>query len=175
MLLNKYYKSFSVESFSFFNFLISDTMAFLIYGAGLYFFFFLKVEILFSSLFILTRNFFLLLNFYVSNALFFNKVSFLELFLDGIYYRLKYYRNLHVLGFLIGFNHYILFYLPSDIYVKLHMKKRRFFLYSFDKEKLSNVAHFIVNFKYPNLFIGKGVKLKNVVYRRKLVKKKKKR
>ena len=96
-----------------------------------------------------------------------------ELFLDGIYYRIKYYKELNILGFILGYNHYILVLLPKELFVKIHIKKRKFFFYSFFKNLLNSFVNNIVNLKFPNLFKGKGVKIINYNYRLKKIKKKK--
>lgn len=98
---------------------------------------------------------------------------FIEMFLDGLYYRIKYYKKHNVISFILGYNHYILYTLPKNVYIKIHMKKRRFFLYSMDKTILSKTCNDLVNLKYPNLFKGKGVKVLFFNYRLKLIKKKK--
>jgi len=103
---------------------------------------------------------------------FFN-IYFIEMLLDGLYYRIKYYKKLNYIGFILGYNHYILYKLPLNIYLKLHMKKRRFFIYSINKNLLSQVSMNLVFLKYPNLFKGKGVKIINYNYRLKILKKKK--
>lgn len=102
----------------------------------------------------------------------FNSLSFCELYVDGLYYRIKYYVKYNVIGFILGYNHYILYKLPDSIRAAVHMKKRRFFLFGFDLILLGNVANELVNLKYPNLFKGKGLKIISKNYRRKLLVKK---
>jgi len=99
---------------------------------------------------------------------------FIEYFLDGLYYRVKYYKEYNILGFILGYNHYILYKLPFTIKVIVHMKKRRFFLYSLNSALLLIISQQLVNLKYPNLFKGKGLKIRSIVYHKKLIKKKQK-
>lgn len=94
------------------------------------------------------------------------------MFLDGLYYRIKYYKKFNCIGFILGFNHYIVYKLLENVFVKVHMKKRRFYLYSDDKNLLSLVSSDLVNLKFPNLFKGKGVKVAFYNYRLKILKKK---
>lgn len=101
-----------------------------------------------------------------------NSLFFCELFVDGIYYRVKYYKKYNILGFILGFNHYILFKLPITIRASVHMKKRRFFIYGFDLNLLGNLANEIVNLKFPTLFKSKGLKIVTTNYRKKLILKK---
>ncbi len=161
--------------FDLINFFVGNNLALFFYTSGIYYYFFFKLNKVFNNFVALKKYDLTLSRFFLFNNLFLQRLNFLEFFIDGVYYRLKYYKTLNVIGFLLGHNHYILFYLPKDIYAKIHMKKRKFFLYGYDKEKLATIGAFMVNFKYPNLFIGKGLKIKSVVYRRKIVKKKKKR
>lgn len=99
---------------------------------------------------------------------------FFEFFLDGLYYRVKYYRRFNILGFILGYNHYILFKLPDAIRACVHMKKRRFFVYSANLHLLGQVSNELVHLKYPNLFKGKGLKVLFMNYRKKLLIKKQK-
>lgn len=105
---------------------------------------------------------------------FFNSLFFVEFILDGLYYRVKYYKNYNILGFILGYNHYILYKLPKFIFACVHMKKRRFFLYGFNLVQLGSVGSEIINLKYPNLFKGKGVKVVFLNYRKKILVKKQK-
>lgn len=102
----------------------------------------------------------------------FNSLFFCELYVDGLYYRIKYYTKYNILGFILGYNHYILYKLPIVIRACVHMKKRRFFLFGFDLVLLGNLANEIVNLKYPNLFKGKGLKIISTTYRKKILVKK---
>lgn len=97
---------------------------------------------------------------------------FKELILDGLYYRVKYYRAYNVLGFILGYNHYILYKIPFNISVKVHMKKRKFILYSFDVVLLNKVVYEIMNLKYPNIYKGRGIRIGGSSYRRKNILKK---
>jgi hypothetical protein len=160
---------------SFFNFFFSNSLALFFNNYGVYYIFFLKFDNIYNNTVLSLSNFSLLVNFFLKNNLLLGRLAFRELFVDGVYYRVKYYKSLNVLGFLLGYNHYVLFYLPDGVYARVHMKKRKFFLYGYDNEFLSTVSAFVVSFKYPSLYIGKGLKLKNAVYRKKIVKKKKKR
>jgi len=132
-------------------------------------FFFIKSFIIFDKKIDFT---FFFLNFYKYIHIFYN-LYYIEFFLDGIYYRIKYYKELNIIGFILGYNHYVLIYLPMFINIKLHLKKRRFFFYSFFKNLLSLFANQIVNLKFPNLFKGMGIKIVNYNYRLKKLKKKK--
>jgi len=98
--------------------------------------------------------------------------TFIELFLDGLYYRVKYYRSKNYLGFLIGFSHYIIIKVPSSIFVRIHTKRRKFVIFSGDKHQLSIFAIFLANLKVPNVYMGKGLKIINKFYRRKKMLKK---
>lgn len=99
-------------------------------------------------------------------------IYYIELYLDGLYYRVKYYKDYHLLGFILGYNHYILYKLPSCISVIVHMKRRRFFLLSFDYLSLNLNAIELVNLKYPNIYLGKGLRFRSKLYRKKPVIKK---
>jgi ribosomal protein L6P/L9E len=66
----------------------------------------------------------------------------------------------------------VLYRIPKNIGVSVHMKKRRFFIYGFNYERISKIAFEIVSLKYPNLFKGKGLRIVNLKYRKKLVLKK---
>lgn len=98
---------------------------------------------------------------------------FYELMLEGLYYRVKFYRVYRCLAFILGYNHYILYFIPKKVQIKCHAKRRRFLLYGFDRGLLGRVAVELVNLKYPNLFKGRGVKIESFDYRRKIVIKKK--
>lgn len=98
--------------------------------------------------------------------------TFIELFLDGLYYRVKYYKSKNYLGFLIGFSHYIIVKVPSSIFVRVHTKRRKFVIFSGDKHKLSIFAVFLASLKVPNVYMGKGLKIINKFYRRKKMLKK---
>jgi hypothetical protein len=174
--------------------MILNKCSFEIFGSdflfkNLIFFFFSDFVFLVSSNFVFVYNFYFSSsvygflyyrsNFYslfrsVKQAIYlFGNFFFFEMFLDGLYYRIKFYKEHNVLGFILGFNHYILYYLPVGVFAKVHMKRRRFFLYGLDKLILSNVLVDLVNLKFPNLFKGRGVKFVNKKYRLKLLKKKK--
>lgn len=96
-----------------------------------------------------------------------------EFFLDGLYYRIKYYKKFHYLGFIIGYNSYIFYKLPKIIFCIVHKKRRRFFSYSYNIQLLSQIMIELVNLKYPNLFKGKGIKFYAKIYRKKVIKEKK--
>lgn len=98
--------------------------------------------------------------------------TFIELFLDGLYYRIKYYRSKNYLGFLIGFSHYIVVKVPSFVFVHVHVKRRKFVIFSGDKHQLSIFADFLAGLKIPNVYMGKGLKIVNKFYRRKKILKK---
>lgn len=102
----------------------------------------------------------------------FVSVKIVQLILDGIYYRVKYYKSYNILGFILGFNHYIMYKLPDFVYAKVNMRRRKFLLYSYDLTSLMNIAHEIVNLKYPNTYKGKGVRLMGRTYHRKNIVKK---
>ncbi len=95
-----------------------------------------------------------------------------EFFLDGIYYRVKYYKHFHSIGFLIGYSNYVLYRVPVGLQVRVHMKRRRFLIFGMDKMLLNTVSDFLVRFKYPNIYMGKGIKLRRYKYRVKEVIKK---
>jgi ribosomal protein L6P/L9E len=99
-------------------------------------------------------------------------IFYVELYLDGLYYRVKYYKDYHMLGFILGYNHYISYKLPLNISVIVHMKRRRFFLLSFDYLLLNINANELVNLKYPNIYLGKGLRIRSKLYRKKPVIKK---
>ena len=132
-------------------------------------FFFKKIFILFT----LKANFYFFYKYLNLFLYTFYNLYYTELFLDGIYYRIKYYKELNILGFILGYNHYILISLPRFLFVKIHIKKRKFFCYSFFKNLLHSFVVKIVNLKFPNLFKGKGIKIVNYNYRLKKIKKKK--
>lgn len=151
------------------------------YNFILFFFFYKNYFINFKFFFKFKKKFSKFLFSYVSFYIFkynlykfFLSFFFLEFFLDGLYFRVKYYKSFNILGFILGFNHYLLYKLPSFIKACVHMKKRRFFLYSVNFNSLGCVGNEIVNLKYPNLFKGKGVKILFKNYRKKLILKKQK-
>jgi hypothetical protein len=115
-------------------------------------------------------NFFLLINnIYLKIQSFF----FCEFFVDGLYYRVKYYKKYNFLGFILGYNHYIIYKLPKKIFAFAYMRRRRFILLSFHLTLLLRVSMELVNLKYPNLFKNKGLKLLFTKYRHKIIIKKK--
>lgn len=178
LLKNIFNKSLNFKFF-FQNFFLFDFK-------NLIFFFFSNLYFFYNFIFFLNKKFFFNIYMFFSKYYFYYFYNFLkyyifsfcnfffiEMFLDGLYYRIKYYKKYNVLSFILGFNHYILYYIPKNVFVKLHMKKRKFFLYSLDKLLLSQVCMDLVNLKYPNLFKGKGVKVVFYNYRLKILKKKK--
>jgi hypothetical protein len=118
-------------------------------------------------------NFLYFLNFFKLCFKNFYTLFFIELNLDGLYYRIKYYKNYNYIGFILGYNHYILYKLNKNVFIKIHMKKRKFYIYSDNKNLLSLISAELVNLKFPNLFKGKGVKVSFYNYRLKIIKKKK--
>ena len=168
-----FYKNFEV----FFFFIIYNFYLFFFFKKNFFFFFKFyinKINVIFSifTKYILFLNSIFLFNY--NYYQFFLSLFFLDFWLDGLYYRVKYYKNYNILGFILGFNHYILYKLPKKIKVCVHMKKRRFFLYSFDLLLLNNIGLELVNLKYPNLFKGKGLKINFMSYRKKILVKKQK-
>jgi hypothetical protein len=98
--------------------------------------------------------------------------AFVELFLEGLYYRVKYYKSKNYLGFLIGFSHYIIVRVPNFIFVQVHTKRRKFVMFSGDRHQLSIFAVFLAGLKVPNVYMGKGLKIMNEFYRQKKMLKK---
>ncbi len=98
--------------------------------------------------------------------------AFVELFLEGLYYRVKYYKSKNYLGFLIGFSHYIIVRVPNFIFVQVHTKRRKFVMFSGDRHQLSIFAVFLAGLKVPNVYMGKGLKVMNEFYRQKKMLKK---
>jgi ribosomal protein L6P/L9E len=98
--------------------------------------------------------------------------AFVELFLEGLYYRVKYYKSKNYLGFLVGFSHYVVVRVPSFIFVQVHTKRRKFVIFSGDRHLLTIFAVFLANLKVPNVYMGKGVKIVNRFYRQKKMLKK---
>lgn len=169
--IQKYIKSYSNFLFiKFKNFFIF----FFIYKNYyiLYNFYFSLIYINYFFKFLMSYN---IIYFYKYNLYkFFNSLFFVEFLLDGLYYRVKYYKNYNILGFILGYNHYILYRLPKTVFACVHMKKRRFFLYGFNLVQLGIVSSELTNLKYPNLFKGKGVKVVFLNYRKKILVKKQK-
>ncbi len=79
-------------------------------------------------------------------------------YVDGLYYRLKYYKKLHSMGFLIGYSSYLVYKLPICVKVKVFGSRRKFLLYSYDKCFLGNVVWDLIHLKYPDVYSGKGIK-----------------
>lgn len=98
--------------------------------------------------------------------------AFVELFLEGLYYRVKYYKSKNYLGFLVGFSHYVVVRVPSFIFIQVHTKRRKFVIFSGDRHLLTIFAVFLANLKVPNVYMGKGVKIVNRFYRQKKMLKK---
>lgn len=140
-----------------------------IYNNILFQFFFIKNFLIFN----IKLNFYFFFFYFYKYIYMFYNLYYIEFFLDGIYYRIKYYKELNIIGFILGYNHYVLVYLPTFINIKVHLKKRKFFFFSFFKNLLHSFAMQIVNLKFPNLFKGKGIKIVNYNYRLKQLKKKK--
>lgn len=162
------YKFTNLYIYNFINFYVF----FFIYRE--YYFYFLNQ---FSKFFIKGFCFMVYINklfafFNVNFYKMFYSLYYVELFVDGLYYRVKYFSKYNIIGFIIGYNHYVLYKLPLYIKAAIHMRNRRFFLYSFEKNHLINTAVEIVNLKYPNLFKGKGLRLILKTYRRKIIEKK---
>jgi hypothetical protein len=104
---------------------------------------------------------------------FLRNVFFNEIFVDGLYYRVKYHKSYNYLGFILGYNHYILYKVPQDLFVFVHMKKRRILITSFNILKLREFSNELIKLKYPNLFKGKGLRIVFFKYRKKTPKEKK--
>lgn len=119
---------------------------------------------------VLGFGFFYFLNYNLYNR--FSLFFFVEIFVDGLYYRVKHYKKYNLLGFILGYNHYVLYKIPRNFQVAVHMKRRRFFVYGFNYKRLVTLAYDIINLKYPNLFKGKGLRIVGLKYRKKLIIKK---
>lgn len=142
-----------------------------------YFFFFLKRKnYIYNNI-----NFSLLLsNLKNLKKLFFNQfnnnlkslINYIYLHVDGLYYRIKYYKKSNALAFLVGYNHYMLYFLPEEINVVLYSKRRKFILYSLNKFLLTKIASCLVSLDYPSLYKSKGIKIYSYNFREKKMKKK---
>jgi|SRR5579875_2035282 len=114
----------------------------------------------------LISNLFLLINNVYSIR---NLIYFVEFYVDGLFYRVKNYKKFKKLGFILGYNSYLLYTLPSYIYVKVSNRRRRFFLFSFKFYELLDISFELLNFKFPNIYHGKGLKFLYYKYKKKMV------
>jgi|SRR5579883_1962 len=133
------------------------------------FYYFIPICLNYLTLFFYVKNYFYCF-FNISSLK--SIIFYVELYLDGLYYRVKYYKEYHMLGFILGYNHYILYKLPLCISAIVHMKRRRFFLLSFDYLVLNLTMVDLVNLKYPNIYLGKGLRVRSKLYRKKPIIKK---
>jgi hypothetical protein len=98
--------------------------------------------------------------------------SFVEFFLEGLYYRVKFYKKKNYLGFLIGYSHYVIIQVPRFIFVKVHTKRRKFVIGGVNRQQVGLFSRMLTDLKFPNIYMGKGVKIITQTYRKKKMLKK---
>lgn len=90
--------------------------------------------------------------------------------LVGIGYKLYSHSNLLILK--LGYSKCIFFSLPLDIRITVTgRKKRRFSLFSIDKMELTLVSKLLLQLRIPNIYTGKGIRIRGISFIRKLGKK----
>lgn len=90
--------------------------------------------------------------------------------LVGIGYKLYCFANLLVLK--LGYSKCIFFLLPFDLHLGITgRKKRGFSLYSIRKLGLSLISRFLLQLRVPNIYTGKGIRMRSILFLRKLGKK----
>ncbi len=77
----------------------------------------------------------------------------------------------HFLKLKLGFSHFVFFKIPSQIQI-FSPKKTRLILKSFNKQFLNQFASKICSFKFPDVYKGKGILVKNQILQLKKGKKK---
>jgi large subunit ribosomal protein L6 len=115
------------------------------------------------------------LKFFVSNKSFLKQfISFFDSFLEGIskgfFFELSlrgigfkcYYFDKHKLFLSLGYSHYIIYTVPSDVVVFL--KKGRIFLYTLSKELLGTVVADLKNLRIPDAYKAKGIVESNKLF-----------
>lgn len=84
----------------------------------------------------------------------------------GIGYKVYFFQNLLVLK--LGYSHYVIYLLPYELSVIFLGRKRRSIMLSCsDQEALSLVSKHILCLRIPNVYTGKGIRLRGVVFLRK--------
>lgn len=84
----------------------------------------------------------------------------------GIGYKVYFFQNLLVLK--LGYSHYVIYLLPYELSIIFLGRKRRSFMLSCsDQEILSLVSRYIACLRIPNVYTGKGIRLRGVVFLRK--------
>lgn len=84
----------------------------------------------------------------------------------GIGYRV--YSFLNVMVFKLGYNHYIIYLLPYELRLFFTGRKRRnLVLFGLNKELLSIICNYIIFLRLPNIYTGKGVRLRGVTFKKK--------
>lgn len=84
----------------------------------------------------------------------------------GIGYKVYFFQNLLVMK--LGYSHYVIYLLPYELSIVFLGRKRRSFMLSCsDQEILSLISNYIACFRIPNVYTGKGIRLRGVVFLRK--------
>lgn len=84
----------------------------------------------------------------------------------GIGYKVYFYQNLLVLK--LGYSHYVIYLLPYELsIVFIGRKKRSFMLSCSDHSILSLVTGYIACLRIPNVYTGKGIRLRGNIFLRK--------
>jgi len=92
-----------------------------------------------------------------------------KLILKGLGLRTYYSRSSNILKLKLGFSHLILLTIPKSI--KTFKTKSFLLLESYDAVCVGNFAQLLCQLKYPNIYTGKGIWLKNQLIKLKPVKK----
>jgi len=84
----------------------------------------------------------------------------------GIGYRVYPMYNLLVLK--LGYNHHLIYLLPYELRISvIGRKKRGIVLFSMSKLILASISRFIIRLRLPNVYTGKGIKLRGILFVRK--------
>lgn len=90
--------------------------------------------------------------------------------LVGIGYRLYYFASLLILK--LGYSKCIFFLLPFDLRLSITgRKKRGFSLFSIRKLGLTLISRLLLQLRIPNVYTGKGIRMRSILFLRKLGKK----
>ena len=71
----------------------------------------------------------------------------------------------------VGHSFQLYYPIPDAINLKIKYKTRKITLYSSNKGQIFNFSKFICQAREPNVYTGRGIRIKKIVYRRKIGKK----
>ncbi len=95
---------------------------------------------------------------FTNTALDISSGYFIRIFMKGIGFRFQHHKlekNAAVV-FDLGYTHYILYFLPKNVYVR-RVKKYEFVVFGFDRKIITSIAEDIQSFYYPDSYKGKGI------------------